>query len=51
MNQKIAIIGAGLFGVTIYLMLKKNGFTLDIKKEESLSETNLANIFARKKYL
>jgi len=26
MNQKIAIIGAGLFGITIYLILKKNGF-------------------------
>ncbi len=51
MNQKIAIIGAGLFGVTIYLMLKKNGFkcTLfdeshDILKGASTNNLNRVHI-------
>ena len=35
MNNKIAIIGAGLFGITTYLLLKKEGYdcTLFEKKK------------------
>ena len=37
MKQKIAIIGAGLFGVTVYLKLKKSGFDCTLfDKEKSI---------------
>ena len=46
MKQKIAIIGAGLFGVTVYLKLKKNGFdcTLFDKKKSILQGASTNNL-------
>ena len=46
MKQKIAIIGAGLFGVTAYLKLKKNGFdcTLFDKKKSILQGASTNNL-------
>ena len=39
MNKKIAIIGGGLFGVTTYISLKKNGYycTLFEKKKRLIT--------------
>ena len=46
MKQKIAIIGAGLLGVTVYLKLKKNGFdcTLFDKKKSILQGASTNNL-------
>lgn len=46
MNQKIAIIGGGLFGITIYLVLKKKGFdcTLFEKKNDILKGASTNNL-------
>ena len=46
MNQKIALIGAGLFGITIYLLLKKGGFdcTLFEKNNDILKGASTNNL-------
>ena len=46
MNQKIAIIGGGLFGVTSYIILKKNGYdcTLFEKKKDLLLGASTNNL-------
>ena len=35
MNQKIAIIGGGLFGITIYLVLKQKGHDCTLFEKEN----------------
>ena len=46
MNKKIAIIGGGLFGVTTYIILKKNGYdcTLFEKKRDLLLGASTNNL-------
>tara|TARA_B100001029_G_C15048381_1_gene448834 strand:- start:118 stop:1206 length:1089 start_codon:yes stop_codon:yes gene_type:complete len=46
MNQKIAIIGGGLFGITVYIVLKKNGYdcTLFEKKDDILKGASTNNL-------
>tara|TARA_A100001011_G_scaffold371787_1_gene429503 strand:- start:438 stop:1520 length:1083 start_codon:yes stop_codon:yes gene_type:complete len=46
MNKKIAIIGGGLFGITTYIILKKNGYdcTLFEKKSDLLLGASTNNL-------
>ena len=46
MKNKIAIIGGGLFGITIYLILKKNGIdcTLFDKNKKILQGASSNNL-------
>ena len=46
MKQKIAIIGGGLFGITIYIILKKKGYdcTLFEKNNDILKGASTNNL-------